>query len=71
MDIGKLGELWCMTMHSSITWPRGGTYQCRTCGRLFAVPWIEQENYYARQAPPVQAPAPVSAALPHGNVGVA
>ena len=35
----KLGTLWCDLMHSSPTWPIHGQYQCRTCGRLYPVPW--------------------------------
>uniref|UniRef100_Q026M5 MucB/RseB N-terminal domain-containing protein n=1 Tax=Solibacter usitatus (strain Ellin6076) TaxID=234267 RepID=Q026M5_SOLUE len=38
---GKLGALWCEIMHDSATWPIHGRYQCRTCGRLYAVPWTE------------------------------
>jgi len=38
---GKLGTLWCEIMHDSATWPIHGRYQCRTCGRLYAVPWME------------------------------
>jgi hypothetical protein len=38
---GTLGELWCEAMHDSPTWPIHGRYQCRTCGRIYAVPWTE------------------------------
>ena len=38
---GKLGALWCEIMHDSPTWPIHGRYHCRTCGRHYAVPWIE------------------------------
>jgi hypothetical protein len=35
----KLGELWCSLMHDSSKWPIHGQYECRTCGRLYPVPW--------------------------------
>lgn len=35
---------WCFSMHRAITWPHHGGYQCRTCGRLYAVPWGQQER---------------------------
>jgi len=38
----KLGVLWCDLMHDSPMWPSHGEYQCRTCGRHYAVPWAEQ-----------------------------
>jgi len=47
---------WCRTMHADITWPRRGQYQCRTCGRHFTVPWVEQEQLNA--APPALHVAP-------------
>ena len=33
---------WCITMHKSVTWPHHGSYECRTCGRRYAVPWAQQ-----------------------------
>jgi len=38
----RLGALWCDLMHDSPMWPIHGGYQCRTCGRHYAVPWAEQ-----------------------------
>jgi len=43
-DIEKLLVMWCHTMHSDITWPRRGLYQCKSCGRVYAVPWAAQER---------------------------
>ena len=41
-NIGKLGTLWCNLMHDSPMWPIHGQYECRTCGRQYAVPWSER-----------------------------
>jgi hypothetical protein len=38
---GKLGMLWCDLMHDSPMWPIHGRYECRTCGRRYAVPWAD------------------------------
>src|SRR5260370_42483981 len=57
---GKLGTLWCEIMHDSATWPIHGRYQCRTCGRLYAVPWMESRL----PAPAVHARRIPSAFLP-------
>jgi len=35
----KFGTLWCDFMHDSPTWPIHGEYECRICGRRYAVPW--------------------------------
>jgi hypothetical protein len=35
----QIGELWCGLMHSSPMWPIHGHYECRTCGRRYAVAW--------------------------------
>ena len=43
-EIEKLLVLWCCTMHDQISWPSRGQYQCRKCGRLYAVPWFAQER---------------------------
>jgi hypothetical protein len=34
-----LTKAWCRLMHASVTWPVGGHYACRTCGRQYPVPW--------------------------------
>jgi hypothetical protein len=34
---------WCRAMHDHITWPQRGRYQCKSCGRIYLVPWAEQE----------------------------
>jgi hypothetical protein len=31
--------LWCGLMHDAPMWPIHGQYECRTCGRLYFVPW--------------------------------
>ncbi|MCU1235288.1 MAG: hypothetical protein JWP63_3255 [Candidatus Solibacter sp.] len=54
---GKLGTLWCDMMHDSPMWPIHGRYQCRTCGRLYAVPWAESRL-------PIRTLAPVAHARP-------
>lgn len=35
----KLGDVWCVVMHSESMWPIHEEYQCRTCGRRHPVPW--------------------------------
>ncbi len=44
----KLGTLWCSFMHDSPMWPIHGQYQCRTCGRHYAVPWAGDSFLPAR-----------------------
>jgi hypothetical protein len=39
--VEKLGALWCDLVHDSPMWPIHGEYECRTCGRHYAVPWAE------------------------------
>jgi hypothetical protein len=46
-DIEKILVLWCITMHDSLTWPRNGSYQCRTCGRCYAVPWAAGDRVWS------------------------
>lgn len=43
----RLGTLWCVHNHESVTWPIHGQYQCRSCGRRFLT-FVE---------PPVEKPA--------------
>jgi len=35
----RISDLWCNVMHDSPMWPIHGHYQCRTCGREYAVAW--------------------------------
>ena len=35
----KLGEAWCIAMHTSPTWPIHGHYHCGVCGREYPVLW--------------------------------
>jgi hypothetical protein len=42
--IEKLLVVWCRIMHNNITWPHRSHYECRTCGRCYAVPWAAQEH---------------------------
>src|SRR5436309_6738517 len=44
----KLGTLWCNLMHDSAMWPIHERYECRTCGRLYPVPWTEARRTPAR-----------------------
>ena len=37
----RMAELWCGWMHDSTMWPIHEHYECRTCGRLYRVPWTE------------------------------
>jgi len=41
MAIERLGTAWCRVMHDSAMWPVHGQYECRSCGRHYAVPWAE------------------------------
>lgn len=38
----RLGSWWCRMMHDSPMWPIRGHYQCRSCARIFPVPWAEE-----------------------------
>lgn len=35
----RLLVLWCRLMHHATMWPINGRYECRICGRTYAVPW--------------------------------
>ena len=35
----RMRTRWCRIMHDSPMWPIGGRYRCRSCGRIFLVPW--------------------------------
>ncbi len=49
-EIEKFLVRWCAMMHNSVTWPKHGWYQCRTCGRIYAVPWAEGDRLRAYAA---------------------
>jgi hypothetical protein len=40
----KLGDLWCATFHTNITWPIRGEYWCRSCGRRYRVFWAAEKQ---------------------------
>ena len=40
--IERLAGAWCRLMHDAAMWPAHGQYQCRSCGRHYAVPWMER-----------------------------
>jgi hypothetical protein len=40
----KLGDLWCTTFHTNITWPMRGEYWCRDCGRRYQVFWTAEKR---------------------------
>jgi hypothetical protein len=42
--VESLLSRWCGLMHRNITWPRGGRYVCRVCGRHYPVPWDGDET---------------------------
>lgn len=71
----KLGRLWCASMHGSPMWPIHSRYQCRTCGRHYAVPWgadgflpVPAAGTTAEpaQVQPARVPSFQSASLPLG-----
>jgi hypothetical protein len=37
----RIADFWCKSMHTEMTWPAHGQYQCLTCGRLYRVCWEE------------------------------
>jgi len=37
--VRRLGVFWCGLMHDAPMWPIHGTYQCRICAQIYAVPW--------------------------------
>lgn len=61
-EIDRLLVLWCQTMHDNITWPRRGHYQCKSCGRTYAVPW-EKQGRSLTPAPVV----PIRSGLEHAR----
>ena len=62
MLAAKISELWCTFMHDAPMWPIHGHYQCRSCGRLYNVPWTEAKQASAQ--PPMVGLKP---ALVHGR----
>ena len=56
-DVERLKLWWCSLMHDSLTWPRNGRYHCRTCGRVYSIPWARPEAARAR-VPSQPAPVP-------------
>jgi hypothetical protein len=42
--IDKLGNLWCILMHDSLSWPIHGHYTCFACGRQHLVDWEREEG---------------------------
>ncbi len=37
----RVARLWCKLMHTEVTWPSHGHYECRTCGQRYRVCWEE------------------------------
>jgi hypothetical protein len=35
-----LGEWWCRAMHTELSTPKNGRYQCLQCRRVYVVPWL-------------------------------
>ena len=58
--MNRLEELWCKFMHDAAMWPMHGRYECRICGREYAVAW---EN-------PQRSPAPAPATVTWKLAGV-
>src|SRR5579863_5554481 len=58
----KLGRLWCASMHGSPMWPIHSQYQCRTCGRHYAVPWDADRFPLAPGSPTTAQPVPIGRA---------
>jgi hypothetical protein len=40
----QLAVAWCRLMHSEISRPVHGRYQCLTCKRYYPVPWEHESN---------------------------
>jgi hypothetical protein len=40
----RLGDLWCVLMHSELMWPMHGEYECRNCGRRYPVLWAGEPH---------------------------
>jgi hypothetical protein len=51
LNLDKLGEAWCGLMHDAPMWPIHGTYECRTCGRHYPVPWNMDRQFTAVSRP--------------------
>ena len=43
-----IGDFWCDLMHDRPMWPIHGHYACRTCRRVYTVPWAAQRRDGAR-----------------------
>jgi len=54
----RLGRGWCRWMHSDITWPVNGSYECRKCRRRFPVPWETPELAQTQAVPLTGRPRP-------------
>jgi hypothetical protein len=37
--ISEMGRMWCKVWHPEVTWPVRGQYRCRSCHRIYSVPW--------------------------------
>lgn len=37
--MSEWARLWCALAHPDVTWPINGRYRCRTCHRVYRVPW--------------------------------
>lgn len=70
---GTAVTFWCDLMHDSPMWPIHGQYECRTCGRRYFVPWVEDAiqpgpaelaDVEPAHLPPHGAPSLRSALLP-------
>jgi len=60
----KIGAQWCSLVHDAPTWPIHGRYQCRVCGRRYAVPWAESKSDEALGACQGRLPAIRSTLVP-------
>jgi hypothetical protein len=56
-------------MHDAAMWPIHGQYQCRTCGRRYAVPWAEIKPLPVAAKLIAIAPRPSTRSIPAIRLG--
>ncbi|MFN3325225.1 MAG: hypothetical protein ACK5AZ_17155 [Bryobacteraceae bacterium] len=64
----KVGEAWCVALHDNPGWPVNGRYVCRTCYRVYPIPWAGTEQRSASVAEAADGSDPQPRLQPTGSV---
>ena len=51
-SVERLARLWCRVLHREIYRPAHGAYRCKSCLRVYRVPWAGEEGRAATLPPP-------------------